>query len=386
MMKFILIVCTLCLCTTATTYGQRWKFWGKKQPIYIIVSDSDRVVGVIDSLSKTVTQLSQRKGKNFTTKDSLNPINFTTIYVRQPSQNGHAASIDLPNRSTFHYIKPGSNIHLEFDRGYVKSLREREQLNIRVAAVIKRKDGTIKPLSASGLTEVIPIEKTSVDKYKAMTLATAEPQRKVLKEGSDTRDLASDTGESTTETGTGNDTSSDSISDEFKVVYKNSEDFTLSTEINLAFEDIGEDDVIVISVINTKANNIDYTFSLGFFDESWKVTPTGGFSFIKTFNNGDRNFHAGGSTGVAFQYHLKPSRCFWGKFFNPSFGPEINVLQDDDAKTIVGFGGFITSFMNTVKFGVGLNLNDGKNEPYLSIGLNFVEGISTITETANRAK
>lgn len=350
MMKFILIVCTLCLCTTATTYAQEKDTGTTKSEVPPKLEQ------------ETVETLEEEKNKflknNIKTGDLLNPINFTKIIVREPSGDGKSKSIELPNRSTFHYIKPVSNIHLEFNRAFVEVLTQKNLLNIRIAAVIKRKDGTIKPLSASGLTEVIPLEKTSLDKYKAMTTA---------------KDENSSGG-------------SESISDEFKVVYKNSSAHTLSTEINLAFEDIGEDDVIVISVINTKANNVDYTFSLGFFDNIWKATPTGGFSFIKTFNNGDRNFHAGGSTGVAFQKHLKPTQSFWGRFFNPSFGPEINVLQDDDAKTIVGFGGFITSFMNTVKFGVGLNLNDGKNEPYLSIGLNFVEGISTITETANRAK
>lgn len=320
---------------------------------------------LIDHLYKKEKRLFSNPTRNdFQTPDVLNPINFTTIRERLPAQNGKAKSIKLPNRASISYIKPGSNIHLVFDTLFMRLLSEHDMLGLRVIAVIRRKDESIKPLSVSGLTSVNPGDNTTKEELLSESQRQFSTSLKEKKEGTeDTVD----------------------VKDNYTVRYYKSDKHTISAEINLAYENISDDDEIIITIENAIRHGLSYTVRLIFYDNSWKITPTGGFTFIRTLNTNDNNFHAGGSTGVAFQYHPKPSSSFWARFINPSFGPEINVLQDTDAKTIVGLGGFITNCMNTVKLGFGWNLNDGNNAPYISIGLDFIESFNTIKAVAEKA-
>jgi len=294
----------------------------------------------------------QNVKEDFHTRDIYNPINFTTFYERMPKSNGIVSSYKILNRSGLDYIKKGSQIHIEFDKEFIENLTLNENLNLQVLAYVERKDKTIKPLSVLGFT-MVKDSSTQVEKnVKNISL----------------------------------DTTNNTVEYKYILDFKDSNIKSLSGEVNLAWEDLSKDDKIIISVINKESNNVGFSTVLLVDEFGWISEPTGGFGFTKILNSGSTQFNAAGTIGYAFRYKLRPSSSFFWQFITPSFGPELNVQQVNN-ETSIGVGMFISSMLNTVKFGGGVIVNGVDNgKPYFSIGLNFIESYQKITELISKTK
>ncbi|WP_062060664.1 hypothetical protein [Aquimarina longa] len=292
------------------------------------------------------------KTGNFQTSDIYNPINFTIIKHRRPAENGKSTNEILPNRSSVHYIKKGGVLHLEFRKDFVEKLTNAGKLNLNVKAFIQRKDNTIKPLSVLGLTEV--------------TKNASSSKETILND--------SDGKKGPTE-----------VADKYSIKYHASSSETISAEIDLSFQEVSIDDVVILRVTNKAVHNVGFTYKFVFAEYGWGQSTTGGFSFVQTIRGDDHIYRAAGTAGYAFRYTPKPSSKFLYHFFSPSFGPEINTLQKD-SETLIGAGVFVTSFANSVKFGLGSYINGESNKVYFSIGLNFIEGYSQIKDLIARSK
>ncbi len=289
---------------------------------------------------------------DFHTRDIFNPINFTTLYERMPRSNGIVSTYKILNRSGLDFIKKGSQIHIEFNKEFIENLTLNENLNLQVLAYVERKDKTIKPLSVLGFTMVKDIS-TQVEKnVKNISI----------------------------------DTLNNTVEYKYVLDFKDSNIKSLSGEVNLAWEDISKDDKIIISVINKASNDVGFSTVLIVDEFGWINEPTGGFGFTQILNSGSNQFNAAGTIGYSFRYKLRPSSSFFRQFITPSFGPELNVQQVNN-KTSIGVGMFISSMLNTVKFGGGLIVNGVDNgKPYISIGLNFIESYQKITELISKTK
>jgi hypothetical protein len=289
---------------------------------------------------------------DFHTRDIFNPINFTTLHERMPKSNGIVTTYKILNRSGLDYIKKGSQIHIEFNKEFIENLTLNENLNLQVLAYVERKDKTIKPLSVLGFTMVKDIS-TQVEKnVKNISI----------------------------------DTLNNTVEYKYVLDFKDSNIKSLSGEVNLAWEDISKDDKIIISVINKASNDVGFSTVLIVDEFGWINEPTGGFGFTQILNSGSNQFNAAGTIGYSFRYKLRPSSSFFRQFITPSFGPELNVQQVNN-ETSIGVGMFISSMLNTVKFGGGLIVNGVDNgKPYISIGLNFIESYQKITELISKTK
>lgn len=309
--------------------------WGQEKEL----SEKDK-----KELQSLVVDKKQKKDDDdFKNGDIYNPINFTTLYERMPKVNGWDSGYKISNRSSLDYIKRESQIHLMFDKNFVEKLHNAGKLNLIVTAYIERKDKTIKPLNVSGFTDVV--SKTNNSNVENAKQGLTQAQQ---------------------------------INYSYDIKPKNSSNATYSGEINLAWEDISEDDKIVIHVKNKAANDTGFTTVLVTDDFGWKQNPTGGVSFIKIAEKGFTEFTPSGTLGYSFYYRPRKSKSFFRKFITPAFGPVIHVFQNGNDTTI-GAGLFLSSFYNMVSIGGGWTINGvNHGKPYFSIGLNFIESYNTL--------
>lgn len=301
----------------------------------------------LDSLRTKLTS-----NDNESLKDIFNPINFTTITERMPKSNGNNKKYPYSLWAGMDYIQKGSTIHINFDQLFVDKLDS--NLNLQVLAYIQRKDKSVKPLSIFGFTEV----KTEFEKVENLKSGLA------FKESNDNSNL--------------------DISYSYKIVPFDNSTKSYSGELNLAWEEVSEDDQIIIHITNTARNNSGFSFSLKYDDFGWKQGPTGGFSFVKIMESEFTEFTPSASLGYSFRYQPRKSSKFINHFFSPSFGPMLHVFQNNE-NTTIGFGGHISTFYNMLNFGVGGTINGvNHGKPYFFIGLNFVESFNNITSLVNR--
>lgn len=73
--------------------------------------------------------------------DIYNPINFTNITERMPSENGKIYRYKWDSWSSLQYIKKGSNIHIDFEKDFIDGLGK--ECDIEILAYLQRKDKTI---------------------------------------------------------------------------------------------------------------------------------------------------------------------------------------------------------------------------------------------------
>jgi hypothetical protein len=322
--------------------------------VNIIFAQDKQKKELSDAEKKELQQLvvdkrDKKNDKAFKDGDIYNPINFTTIYERMPKTNGWDSGYKISNRSSLDYIKRESHIHLMFDREFVEKLYNSGNLSLVVTAYIERKDKTIKPLGILGFTDV-EVKSTSQNVENA-------------KQGV---------------TGVTN------IDYSYEIKPKRTNDKSYSGEINLAWEDISEDDKIVIHVKNTAVNDVGFTTVLITDDFGWKQNPTGGLSFVKIAEKGFTEFTPAGTLGYSFYYRQRKSEFFITKFLTPSFGPVIHVFQNNE-NTTIGAGVFLSTIYNMVSFGGGWTINGvNHGKPYFSIGLNFIESYNTIKSLLNK--
>ncbi|WP_394678478.1 hypothetical protein [uncultured Sphingobacterium sp.] len=281
--------------------------------------------------------------------DIYNPINFVTITERMPKANGYNTTYKFILGAGMDYIKKGSQIHLDFKKDYIDALGT--DCDLQVLAYIQRKDKTIKPLSVFGFTEVV--EETN--------------NEGLMKNASDSPVLQ------TTGVQYGYQIKTDKVSGE-----------SYSGEINLAWEEIAEEDKIILHVNNKAKNKTGFTMTLIYDDFGWKQNPTGGFSFVKIAKSEFTEFSPAASIGYTFRYKPRRSSSFLSHFFSPSFGPMLHVFQNGD-NTTIGAGVSASTFYNMVSVGFGSTINGvNHGKPYFSIGLNFIESYNTLTGLLNK--
>jgi hypothetical protein len=274
--------------------------------------------------------------------DIYNPINFCTITERMPKTNGRNTIYTLILAAGQDYVKKGSQIYLDFDKNFVDVLGK--DCDVQVLAYIQRKDKTIKPISVLGFTTVNAIQNDKVGVMKS-----------------------------------GESINSADVQYIYKVTRERGNGKSYSGELNIVWEDVAEEDKIIIQVTNTAKNNTGFTMTLIYDDFGWKQNPTGGFSFVKIAEKGFTEFSPAASIGYSFRYQPRKSSSFLGHFFSPSFGPMVHVFQNGNDTTI-GAGLFLSSFYNMVSFGGGWTINGTNHgKPYFSLGLNFIESYNTIT-------
>lgn len=276
--------------------------------------------------------------------DIYNPINFTTITERMPKSNGYNTTYEFMLGAGMDYIKKGSQIHLEFKKDYINALGD--ECDLQVLAYIQRKDKTIKPLSVFGFTEVTE-DTNNVG---------------LMKNASDSSALKN----------TG-------VQYLYKIKTNKLNEKSYSGEINLAWEEIAEEDKIILHVNNKARSKTGFTMTLVYDDFGWKQNPTGGFSFVKIAEKGFTEFSPAASIGYTFRYQPRKSSFFWWHFLSPSFGPMLHVFQNGD-NTTIGAGISVSTFYNMVNVGFGGTINGiNHGKPYFSIGLNFIESYNTLT-------
>jgi hypothetical protein len=291
--------------------------------------------------------LKENEENDFRNDDIYNPINFTTITERMPKAYGRNKSYLFKLRAGLDYIKKGSQLSLSFKKEFISELGS-GNLDLQVLAYIQRKDKTIKPLTVFGFTD-IETNTSNTENIKNANLSSTE----------------------TTQTPT--------INYEYKVKTKNKNDKSYSGEINLAWEEISDDDKIILHINNKAKNNTGFSMVFVYDDFGWKQGLTGGFSFAKIAKKGFTEFSPAASIGYSFRRQPRKSSSFLGHFFSPAFGPVLNVFQNE-GDTTVGAGLFLSSFYNMVSVSGGWTINGvNHNRPYIAIGLNFIESYNTIT-------
>jgi|GEM_PF-4484483 len=296
----------------------------------------------------------KKKSKNLITNNIYDPINWTLIRIRRKSENGKHVTEILPNRSSKHFIKPESEIIIEFDQLFVRELFKASKLKLRVTAYLERPDKSIIPLGAKGLTQVTLIEQAT----ESAMLINLDKKKDEFE-----------------------------ISDKYQINYLKSSSEKLSTQIDLSNINESEGDIIKLSITNEDDDiqGMGFDTTLEYINYGWEQGATGGFSFIKTSGAENKTVTTAGTAGYYFKFETKPSATFLRKLINPSFGPELNVLENGD-QTLFGLGGFISTLANTVRFGYGIYLNGLNQQSYLSIGINFIEGIDTISGLLQKTK
>lgn len=290
----------------------------------------------LDNLQVFQDTKSDKKFSN----DIYNPINFTTITERMPKANGSNTTYEFMLNAGLDYIKKGSQIHIDFTKKYLDALGTNCQL--QVLAYIQRKDKTIKPLNVFGFT-VVEDKSQNAESMKNGNLNSNDIQYLYT----------------------------------VKTDKKNGESY--SGEVNLAWEEISNDDKIVLHITNRAKNNTGFTMVLVYDEFGWKQSPTGGFSFVKIAEKEFTEFSPAASIGYTFRYQPRKSSSFWLHFLSPSFGPMLHVFQNNE-NTTIGAGLSVSTFYNMVSFGGGWTINGvNHNKPYFSIGLNFIESYNTLT-------
>lgn len=274
--------------------------------------------------------------------DIRNPIAFTVIVARTPRANGKNTMRFISNYSSYDYIKPTSSIHILFNKEVYKLLNKAE---IRIEAYIKRKDESIVPVSVSG--------------YFDVSLSTNESD--FVKGGSNNK----------------------SVQYTYNIQSQSLPPVQAEVITNTANPQIG--DKLVITVKNASDANISFTTTLEFEDSGWTSHGSGGFSWVNSINTGSKEFLAAGTIGYNFTYKFGKGTRFWTDFFMPSFGPEIVVLQSATQNPQVGLGICVAEFLRTVKCGFGWNLVGNSGKPYVSVGVNFIEGIDAISGVLKRS-
>lgn len=298
------------------------------------------------SAQTTISELQKfqeaKPSKNKFSDNIYDPINFTTITERLPKSNGSNTTYKFMLAAGLDYIKKGSQIHIDFDRKFIDALGS-NGCNLQVLAYIQRKDKTIKPLNVFGFT-VVEEKVENADFMKNGNFQVSKDVKYLY-----TVDVNKTNGES------------------------------YSGEINLAWEEISEEDKIILHITNKAKNNIGFTMVLVYDDFGWKQNPTGGFSFVKIAEKGFTEFSPAASIGYVFRFQPRRSSYFWGHFLSPSFGPMLHVFQNNE-NTTIGAGLSLSTFYNTVSFGGGWTINGvNHGKPYFSIGLNFIESYNTLT-------
>ncbi|WP_157973003.1 hypothetical protein [Aureibaculum luteum] len=287
----------------------------------------------------------QSDDKYWFNQDIRNPISFTEFIIRNPRTNGTDKLTKPSNLSSYHYIKPGSIINILFKKDVYNKLKETD---ITIKAYLKRVDGTVVPIDVSG--------------YFDVKLDTNQEEFE--------KNIA------------------ESYQDGLEYNYKVNPTIRgpIQSEVNSSIANPQPQDKLIITVINSSDGNVSFTTTFEFEDFGWETTPSGGFSWVNTINQNNANFRPAGSSGVSFHYKLNKGSKFITNFINPSFGPELIVMQGANEDTLIGLGLSVSTFMRTVKFGYGWYLVGENGKPYFSIGVNFIEGYKSISSILSRSQ
>ncbi len=298
-----------------------------------------------DITNKEIIPLDLTENKYWYNDDIRNPISFTEFIVRNPRTNGVDRLTKPSNLSSYHYIKPGSIINILFKKDVYDKLND---IDITIKAYLKRVDESVVPIDVSGFFNV------------KLDTNQEEFEKNIAESNEDGL--------------------------EYNYEVKSKKRGPIQAEVNSSMANPQPQDKLIITVINSSDGNASFTTTFEFEDFGWETTPSGGFSWVNTFNQNDANFRPAGSSGVSFHYKLNKGSKFFYNFFNPSFGPELIVLQDSNEKTLIGLGLSVSTFLRTVKVGYGWYLVGENGKPYVSIGVNFIEGYKSISSILSRSQ
>tara|TARA_R110002049_G_scaffold194568_1_gene363476 strand:- start:14882 stop:16129 length:1248 start_codon:yes stop_codon:yes gene_type:complete len=284
-------------------------------------------------------------------QDIRNPIAFTDFIVRNPRSNGKNVITKHVNASSYNYIKPGSIINILFVDSIYKKITKNKEVKLTVSAYLKRFDGTVVPITVSGFFEVEV--KTDKEEFEQNLVS------KGLKENP-------------------------SLTYNYTITAINRG--PIQAEINTSMANPQPKDKLIVTVTNVSDGNVSLTTTFEYENFGWESSASGGFAWVNTLNSGNSNFKPAGSSGISFHYKLDKGSRFWTNLINPSFGPELLVLQDADENTNIGLGVSVSTLLRSVKFGYGWYLVGENGRPYVSIGVNFVEGYKSISSILARSK
>ncbi len=291
-------------------------------------------------------------------EDIRNPIAFTDFIIRNPRTNGVDKLSGPSNLSSYHYIKPGSIVNILFNNQIYKQLPN--QAKLAISAYLKRKDGTVVPVTVSGFYEV----KTTTNQSEYERNITLINRKNI--------------------NGLTEDTKINKMNYNFDIT--SFENYPIQTEVNTSIINPQPEDKLIITITNVSDGNVSFTTTFEFEDYGWVTEPSGGFSWVRTRHQGDSNYKPAGSSGVSFYYKFDRGEKFYAKLLVPSFGPELIVLQDANQNTNVGLGLSVSTLLRSLKVGYGWYLVGEGGKPYFSIGVNFVEGYKSISSVLNRSK
>ncbi|MEP3837728.1 MAG: hypothetical protein ABJM36_08775 [Algibacter sp.] len=297
-------------------------------------------------INQNIIPLDSSKKKYWYNEDIRNPISFTEFIVRNPRTNGTDKLTKPSNLSSYHYIKPGSIINILFKDEVYDQLNDGVELTIK--AYLKRIDESVVPIAVSGYFDV------------KLDTNQEEFEKNITK----------------------------SNQDGLEYTYKVTPTIRgpIQAEVNSSMANPQPQDKLIITIINSSDGNVSFTTTFEFEDFGWESTPSGGFSWVNTINQNNSNFRPAGSSGISFHYKLNKGSKFLLNFINPSFGPELLVLQDSNEDTLIGLGLSVSTFLRTVKVGYGWYLVGENGRPYVSIGVNFIEGYKSISSILSRSK
>ncbi|SDH29475.1 kinetochore Spc7 family protein [Winogradskyella thalassocola] len=281
--------------------------------------------------------------------DIRNPIAFTEFIVRNPRLNGNDVISKPSNLSSYHYIRPGSIINILFKEEIYSKLEKSTQLS--ASAYLKRIDGSVVPIAVSGYFDV-NVETNQVNFEKNITSRNSDNKTSLV----------------------------------YNFEIETTKREPIQAEVNTSMVNPQPKDKLVVTIINTSDGNVSFTTTFEYEDYGWETTPSGGFSWVNTINQNNANFQPAGSSGISFHYKLNKGASFFKNFINPSFGPELLVLQDGNENTNVGLGLSVSTLLRSVKVGYGWYLVGENGRPYVSIGVNFVEGYKSISSILARSK
>ena len=283
----------------------------------------------------------------------LNPADYTSFAVRTKAFDGKAKLITPNKFLSVYYIKPNSQIRLLFEGGKKLTPEQKKVIKIRVSATLINSKGEEKPIEIFGFVSV----------------------NKKMKEKK---------------------SSSDATLFDYDITsYIVSGDNLQDTEIDISSEQLQQGDKIKISVQNVQTNDIKDTAKIGATktdtvattgfvtifevdDYGFKTGPSSGFAWLKTQANKSINFQASPWLGYSFYYRPSKGGAIWKQILSPAFGPEASVVQVGSL-VYIGIGGQVSLLANTVKISYGQLLNYPDKGGYLTIGLNFVDSIETLT-------
>lgn len=304
--------------------------------------------GFTNSTIKKINNTTNTKNSNLSINNDIrNPVAFTSFLIRNPTINGKS-KIHIPsNFSSYHYIRPGSIINILFVEDVYTQL---DNVKLSIEAYLKRLDGTIIPVNINGYFEVnLETNQNNVEQNQTKKL-------------------------------------DQNFFVNYNYTIKPKANYPIQSEINPNPLNPQVGEKIFITVTNRNDNNSSFSTVFEFEDFGWVGQADGGFSWVNTIKSGNHDFVAAGSSSYNFHYKLNKGDFFVSKFFMPSFGPELLVLQDSSQKTLVGLGINVSTFMRTFKVGYGWYLNGNNGRPYVSVGVNFVEGYKSISSILNNVK